>query len=184
MRSVFMLAGLLLLGLAAGATADDKDKKKGTKVELDGLTSTTPATWEKIKPKGTMRHAQFSLPKDKDDDENAELVIFKGFGGSVKENADRWKKQFTPPKDKKAEDVTKESKVKVGDAEGAMLDVSGTYNAPPFDPTFKGKKEGFRLLGIQVKLGENNYHILLKGPAKTVEKHKKDFEAWLKAFKK
>lgn len=183
MRFALIPAGLLLLALAAGATAEDKEK--GTKVDLDGYTAAAPGAWKAKKlPAKSMRHVQFTLPKAEGDDEDAELAIFKGMSGSVEENHKRWKGQVTPPKDKKADDVTKESKVKVGDKEATMLDVSGTYTAPFFDPTFKGKKENFRLLGIQVRLGDNNYHILVKGPAKTVEKHKKDFEAWLKALKK
>ena len=38
-----------------------------------------------------------------------------------------------------------------------------------------------RDIGFAKKLG---YHIKLLGPARTVEKHKKAFDAWVKAFKK
>jgi hypothetical protein len=181
MRSLLMLAGLIVAALTAAAVADDKDKK-GTKVELGGMTSTTPADWVKQTPKKSsviQRAYQLSLPKAEGDKKNAELVIFEGLGGSWDANSSRWKGQFTNQKTE-----AKESKIKVGSAEGDMLDVSGTYNAPQFDPTFPGKNEGFRLLGVQVKAGDTTYHIKLHGPAKTIEKHKKDFEKWLKDFKK
>lgn len=183
MRPALLLAVLLGLAFVAGAPADDK---KGTKTELGGLSSTTPASWVKQEPKKSViqRVYQFALPKAEGDKVDAEIVIFEGLGGSTASNFDRWRGQYTPAKGKSIEDVSKESKVKIGSGDGDMLDVSGAYNAPPFDPTFKGKQENFRLLGIQAKIGDNSYHIKLVGPAKTVEKHKADYENWLKGFKK
>lgn len=185
MRSAMLLAGLLATGLAAVASADDKDKK-GTKVELGGQSSTTPSTWVKQEPKKSViqRVYQFAVPKAEGDKKDAEIVIFEGLGGKVSDNVERWKGQYTPPKGKSIDDVSKESKIKVGTAEGDAVDVTGTYNGPKFDPTFPGKNEEFRLIGIQVKLGDTTYHIKFHGPAKTVEKNKKDFEKWLKDFKK
>jgi len=185
MRTALMLAGLLAAALVTAASADDKDKK-GTKVELGGMTSTTPGTWVKQTPKESVipRAYQFALPKADGDKKDAEIVIFEGLGGSWDQNSGRWKGMFSAPKGKNLDDLTKESKVKVGTAEGDQIDITGNFNGPKFDPTFAGKQENFRLIGIQVKAGDTTYHIKLHGPAKTVEKHKKDFEKWLKDFKK
>ena len=186
MRSALLLAAVATAAVVTGASADDKDKK-GTKVELGGMTSTTPATWVKQKTSSTSfikRAYQFGLPKADGDKKDAEVVIFEGLGGSWEANSGRWKGMFKAPKGKSLDDLTKESKVKVGTAEGDMLDITGNFTGPQFDPTFKGEQENFRLIGIQVKAGDTTYHIKLHGPAKTVEKHKKDFEKWLKDFKK
>jgi len=184
MRSILLPACVLAMAMAAAASADDKDKK-GTKVELGDLSSTTPGDWTKQKSASTFRAYQFSLPKADGDETNAEVVIFKGLGGSWEQNSGRWKGFFKAPKGKSLDDVTKETKVKVGSSEGDMLDVTGTYTAPDkIDPTFKGKNENFRLIGVQVVIDDTNYHIKFHGPAKTVEKHKKDFDKWLKDFKK
>jgi hypothetical protein len=181
MRHALLLAGLALLGLAWTATADDKGK--GTKVTLDGISSTTPADWEAVKlPARSMRFAQFRLPTAEGDKEKAEVAIFK-LGGSAKQNVDRWKGQFTPPEGKTKDDVAKVTEMKIGGNPATQLDIHGTYKAPPFDPTFKGNKEGFRLVGIQID-ADNTWQIKLLGPAKTVEKHKKAFDAWIKGFKK
>jgi hypothetical protein len=182
MRSALLVGGFVAV-LAAVASADDKDK--GSKVELGEVSATTPATWKKIEiKKPFLRIYQFELPKAEGDKKDAEVAIFKAAGGTWDQNSTRWKNSFKAPKGKSIDDVAKESKVKVGSAEGNMLDISGTYTGPQFDPTFKGVNEDFRLIGIQVKIGDETYHIKLHGPAKSVEKHKKEFDKWLKEFKK
>jgi hypothetical protein len=170
-----ILAGLAVAALACAATADDK---KGTKVDLDGLTSMTPGEWTKEKlPARSMRFLQFRLPAAAGDKEDAEIAIFK-LGGSVKDNLARWKGQFRPAEGKVSE-------LKIAGHEATMLDITGIYASPPFDPKHKGaKKDNFRLVGILLTGPENPWQIKLLGPAKTVEKHKKEFDAWIKAFKK
>jgi hypothetical protein len=183
MRQIAFLAGLALTALACTATADDKSK--GSKVTLDGLTSTTPASWVKVNlPERSMRFLQFRLPVAKGDKNDAEMVIFK-LGGDAKSNVRRWQGQFTPPRGKSIDDVSKVSEIKIGGHNATMLDISGTYNAPPFDPTYKGKKmPDFRLIGIQLDGPENTYQIKLLGPAKTVEEYRKGFDEWIKGFRK
>jgi hypothetical protein len=175
MRALF-LAGLAVAALSCAA-ATAADDKKGTKVEIDGLTSTAPADWKKEElPARSMRAVQFKLPAAAGDKDDAEVIVFK-LGGSAKDNVARWKAQFRPAEGKVTE-------FKIAGHDAVQLDITGTYAAPPFDPTYKGKRMAdFRLIGIQVS-PENTWQIKLLGPAKTVEKHKKDFDAWVKGFKK
>jgi hypothetical protein len=177
---------LLSLGLAAGAPgADDKKADKGTVVEIDGMKSTTPAEWKEETPSSNLRYAQFKLPKVKDDKQDAELVIFKGIPDTVKGNIERWQKDFLPPKDKKAEDISKVSEVKLGSKDATYVDVQGTYlfKTRPRDPNEKPQERpDYRLLGV-IYEGETKYQIRLVGPAATVEHYKKGFDEWLKNFK-
>src|SRR3954452_25154388 len=125
MRKLFLL-GLVTAALACYAGAQEKGK--GAKVSLDGLSSVAPADWvKKDLPGGSMRFAQFRLPKAEGDAEDAEVVIFK-LGGSAAQNVARWKAQFQPSSS------DKESKLKIGGHDAVMLDIVGTYNPPPFDP--------------------------------------------------
>jgi gluconolactonase len=182
-----VLAGLALV-FGGAARAEDK----GVIVNFSGLKSRTPANWKEETPDNKMRFAQFSLPKVKGDTEDAQLVIFKGLGGSSKANIERWKAQFIPPAGKKMEDVAKVSQVKVAGNEGAYLDVSGTYkfNPAPFNPRSKTvNRPNYRMLAIHlnVKIDDDTqevYHIRLTGPAKTVAQYKAGFDSWLKGFKK
>jgi hypothetical protein len=184
LRAPWFVAAALAVAAAGLAAADDKDK--GTVVTLDGLSSRTPAEWKKEEPVGSLRFMQFSLPKAKDDKKDAELVIFKGISGAAKDNVERWKKQFQPPKDKKIDDVAKVEEFKVGDVKVTYLDVEGTYlfKFPPNDPNAKvEERPDYRMLAVQFDTPKDVYHIKLTGPAKTVEQYKKGFDDWIKAFK-
>src|SRR5258707_14115182 len=96
--ALFVVLALGVLALLSVTAETDARDDKGTVVELDGLRSQAPAEWKEETPSNQMRFAQFKLPKHKDDKENAELVIFKGLGGSAKQNIERWKSQFVAPK--------------------------------------------------------------------------------------
>jgi hypothetical protein len=171
--------GALACGPAHGNGKDDK----GAVVDLDGLRSQTPPEWKEEKPATKLRLTQFRLPKAKDDKADAELAIFQNAGGSVADNVKRWKAQFRAPEGKEIDDVAKVTEIKIAGRDATLLELTGTYNAPPFDPTFKGANPDFRLVAIQFKGPENLYHIKLTGPAATVEHHRKAFDDWIKGFK-
>jgi hypothetical protein len=177
-------AGLMVLALAA--TVLRAADNKGTVVDMDGLKSAAPSTWKEEAPESQMRLSQFKLPKAKGDSNDAELVIFKGLGGSARDNISRWKGQFTAPEGKSIDDVAKVTEIKIGGREATMLDVQGTYlfKKRPFDPMEKGEKRpDYRMLAIQFNGPSNPYHIKLVGPAKTIEQYKKGFDEWLGNFK-
>ena len=181
MRTVMGLVVLAGVALACAA-GEEKDRPV---VNLDGLKSRVPAGWKQERPKGKMRFAQFKLPHARDDKVDAELVIFQNAGGGVKENLRRWKGQFIPPRGKSIDDVVKVREMKVAGHKATYVDLRGTYNPPPFNPTFGGKKwPNFRMLVVQLEGPDNLYHIMLPGPADTVEHNQKEFDEWLPGFKK
>src|SRR5947207_15261906 len=117
MRTAALSVGLAM-GVLAFATAMTESKAKddkGTVVEIDGLRSKTPADWKEEAVANKMRYMQFKLPKAKGDKDDAELVIFKGLGGTAKQNLERWKAQFAPPKGKTIDEASKVEELKVGD---------------------------------------------------------------------
>jgi hypothetical protein len=174
----------VVLAVGAGAWAAGAAEKKGTVIEIDGMKSTTPASWVKVKPGSKMRFAEFRLPKVKDDKIDAEVGLFKNAGGSLRDNIKRWKAAFRAPEGKDIDDVTKVTEMKIGGKKATMVDVRGTFQPPPFTPKFGGKKwPNFRRIAVQLD-GDDLYHIILTGPADTVEHYKKGFDEWLKGFKK
>jgi hypothetical protein len=188
MRHLACTALALCAIWAAHATAGEK----GTTVNLDGLKSTTPATWQPqpidAKKVGNFRKYQFAIPRADGDKEGAELLILHlgGSGGSNDANIDRWKQTFAPPPGKTIDDVTKVEKLKVGDVPVVYVDIHGTYlyKFPPFAPNAKVMpKENYRFLGVIFDSKEGPYYIRLTGPARTVEASKKGFDEWLKGFK-
>jgi hypothetical protein len=176
------LVGGMVLACSAGLS--QARGGKGTVVEFDGLKSTAPAEWKEEGAKG-LRYMQFRLPKVKDDKNDAEIVIFRGIGGSTQANIDRWKGLFTPPAGKSIGDVSKVTEFKVSGVDVSYLDVHGTYlhKTRPNDPNDKGEKRpNSRMFGVVFE-GKAVYHIRLVGPAATVEHYRKGFDEWLKAFK-
>ena len=182
MRMLF--AAALCAAFACGLHAEDK----GVLVEWGGFKSTTPAGWKEETPSNKMRLAQFRLAKEKGDPEDAELALFASpGGGTIEQNLERQVKKFELAKDAKPT-VTK---IKVGKEEGMYQDITGTYlkKSAPFDPNAKATRhENYRQLyvifeGKDAKGQDAVFTLTLVGPAKTIEKHKKDFDAWLKNFK-
>jgi hypothetical protein len=185
MRLLF--AATILAALTAHTSADDK---KGTTVELAGLKSVTPADWkEEALPAKSMRMQQFKLPKAEGDKEDAELALFffRGNAGSVQDNLARQEKKFEIPAGKKPEDVIKVEKIKLGGQDAVYQDIQGTYlkkAGGPFDPNAKvTKMPNYRQLYVILETKDGQYYMTLVGPTKTIEKHKKGFEEWLKNFK-
>ena len=166
MRPFVCLMGLLFAAAAA----------QGADVEIDGMKSKTPEGWKEEKPSSNMRLAQFKLG-------DAELVLFQA-GGGAKANVTRWKGQFTPPKGKNIDDVTKVEDTKVGGRDAVYVDISGTYTGAPLSTAAKPEpKPDYRMLAVYISGKKNDYQIRLTGPAKTVEANKKAFDEWVKAFK-
>ena len=184
MRKWMSLAVLAMFG--AFATADDK---KGTVVEVSGLKATAPAGWKEEKPTNQMRLTQFKLEKEKGDSEDAELVVFSlPGGGGVEANLKRQINTFKIPEGMKKEDAIKEDDVKVGEFKGKYQVLKGSYQfkAAPFDPNSKvTEKEKFaQLYVIYEDDDKKSISFRVVGPEKTIEKHKKDFEEFIKSFKK
>jgi hypothetical protein len=178
------IAATLVAALACGLSAQDK----GVLVEWGGFKSKTPAGWKEETPSNKMRLAQFKLAKAEGDPKDAEIAIFEsGGGGTVEQNLERQVKKFELPADKKPA----MSKVKVGKADAVYQDITGTFleKFPPFAPDAKiTKRADYRQIyvifeGKNAKGEDAVFSLTLLGPAKTVEKHKKEFDEWLKNFK-
>ena len=161
----------------------ERGKEDGSVVRFGDLRSAPPASWEKEKPKSSMRAYQFRVPRAKGDEEDAELLVFDSFRGSAEDNINRWKtKEFEPAEGKKIDDVSKVTKLDIAGRPAYYLDVSGTYlGGPGMGPT---RKPGYRMLAVHYEGADGKtYHIILRGPAKTVAEHKKEFDDWLAGFK-
>jgi hypothetical protein len=164
---------MLAMLLCVSAAADP--------VELAGLKATPPADWKSEKPASTMRMAQFKLPHADGDAADAELAlfVFPGGSGTVQQNLDRQLAKFF------AEGRTeKTGKTKVGPYDATYQDLSGTFKkkANPMAEKFQTVPGQRQLYVVFEAKDGKQYYMTLLGPAKTVEKHKAAFEAWLKSF--
>ncbi|HEY2784299.1 MAG TPA: hypothetical protein VGJ05_04915 [Fimbriiglobus sp.] len=180
----YLLAAATVVAASAGSFADDK----GTPITLAGMKSTTPAGWKDVTDSltGNFRPtAQFQLPPADGDKEAAVLAIFKLTGsGTEDQNLERQRAKFLPAAGKSKLDEKKD-KIKVGTIEATYQDISGILKKKPFPQSEKftpvpGQRQLYVL--FDSKDGDS-YYVRLLGPEKTVQKHKKEFEEWLKNFK-
>jgi len=180
----FLLAAAVAVLAAASSSAEDK----GTVVTIAGMKSTTPADWtdDLASVTGNFKPmAQFKTPAADGDKDAAILAIFKlTASGTEEQNLERQRVKFLPSAGKDKLDEKKE-KIKVGTIEATYQDISGILKKKDFPQAEKftpvpGQRQLYVL--FDSKDGDS-YYVRLLGPEKTVEKHKKGFEEWLKNFK-
>jgi hypothetical protein len=170
-----------VLSLVAALFAGSAD---AADFELAGMKSKMPAGWKEEQATKPFRVGQIRVPKVEGDPEDAEIAVsyFKSGSGTLEANLKRQLATFKPAEGK-AEPENKVDKIKVGKIEATYQDVKGTYLAKaggPFDPNAKvTEKPGFRQLYVVFTTDNGEYYLKFLGPAKTVEKNKKDFEEWL-----
>jgi hypothetical protein len=159
----------------------------GTPVTIDGLTSSVPASWKEL-PATQMRFKQFTVPKVDPDKNDAEMVVFffgPGGGGDVQANLTRWKGMFVPPEGKSIDDIAKTQTFKVSGIDVTTLDVRGTYKYKPAPMAPNEElRPGHRMIAVVFASPQGPYFMRFVGPEKTIDKNKKDFDKFLKGFKK
>jgi hypothetical protein len=172
---------LTIACLAVTAAARGADAEV---VDVSGLKSAVPATWTKGTP-GPLQLAVFILPKaDGDKDDTKVIVFYNGEAGmgTEEQNIKRYRGMFKAP----AGESAKVEKAKVGDQNVTSIEVQGTYlfKARPFDPNAQAEeKADYRMIAVIADGKKGPFYVRFIGPAKSVEKNKKDFDEWLKNFK-
>ncbi|HKP84842.1 MAG TPA: hypothetical protein VJZ26_02020, partial [Blastocatellia bacterium] len=89
-----------------------------------------PAGWNAEQPSGSMRYAQYKLPRAEGDAADAALVVYyfgQGQGGPVEANLDRWIGQMQQPDGSSSKSKAKTENITVNKMPVTLLDVTGTY---------------------------------------------------------
>ncbi|MEO6222301.1 MAG: hypothetical protein ABIP90_03560 [Vicinamibacterales bacterium] len=149
------------------------------------LTFTPSPAWQPKAVTSMMRIGEFVLPRAEGDAEDASLVVyfFGGTGGTVQANLDRWFGQLSQPDGRKTKDVATTTGRLINGLSVALFDASGTYVAEvtPGSPD-RFNKPGFRMRAAVVQTSGGPYFIKLVGPAKSVTRWDKEFEAFLQTL--
>ena len=149
------------------------------------LTYTPPTDWLQQEPSSSMRHDQDELPGPKGSD-LATLAIFKGIGGSVDSNIDRWKKQFiVPPNTAESNWAKQESKV-INQIPVHIVSVQGTYLKSRMPMMMDGPKielKDYALLAVIAETNTGLWFFKVTGPQKTVKFWEKDFDTFINTFR-
>ena len=184
MRAVAVVT--LFLAMPLLVVAQEKAEDKGTVVvKIGKLTATAPADWAKEKPDNLLRSYQFKLPGAEDFPAPV-LAIFPESHPSPEKNFPKWKAQFIPPEGKTIDDISKTGKWEVKGATVNYLDVTGTwkYKERPQDPKSKEMiLDDYRVVWVIVAEKDEATHLRLSGPAPSVAKSYKSFEAFVKSLK-
>jgi hypothetical protein len=195
---------LLCAGMAAMALAGCSKKEEGARAPASaasmkpaaahgsateaaapastGLKFTAPAGWISETVTSSMRQAQYRLPRVEGDSEDAEMVVyyFRGGGGGVQANVDRWIGQFSKPDGSPADDNAKTTNTVVRGIPVTIVAVSGTYSGAmgPMGGSSE-PKTNYRMLAAVAEAGNGPWFFKLTGPAKTVANWEPSFESFV-----
>jgi hypothetical protein len=150
------------------------------------LSYLVPPGWQKQPSSSSMRVAELLLPRADGDAEDAQLVIyyFGGSGGTIEANLQRWVGQMQQPDGRPSSAVAKKDTRSANGLNLTLLDVSGTYIAETAPgATGRYNKPNFRLRAGVVETSQGPYFIKLTGPAKTIARWDKAFDAFIASLK-
>ena len=148
----------------------------GSEVDLGAVRLTAPQDWIRNQPRIDFIRAEFVLPKSEGDDVDGRLTVSVA-GGSLQDNIDRWRQQFSGKPEKEAKD-----QIKVAEMEVTLVDFSGTYHDQrgPFAPA--EERTGYRMLGAIFDLEGQLHFIKCYGPAKTMEARAGEFRSFVQSL--
>jgi hypothetical protein len=138
--------------------------------------------WIEEAPRGTMRKAQYRLPRAGGDPADAELVVyfFSGSGGSLEANLERWASQFEQPDGRRSIDVMRRSQRSVAGMPVHEIDLAGTYVAETAPGSGERVNEpGWRMLASIVESDHGPYYAKLVGPRDTVARWEASYRRFI-----
>ena len=156
------------------------------RIDMGGLTATSPAGWEQLTPSSSMRLAEFNLPTQPAGGGDATLAIFyfgRGQGGSVEHNIERWYGQFEQPDGGSTKQRSRRWQETVYGMPVTMVDVTGTFTAGmgPGAGTDE-PAPGYRMLGAIVESDKGPFFFKLIGPQSTVSHWSQSFTAFISSI--
>lgn len=159
---------------AAGPSASSVDNIGG-QVELDAITLTAPAGWQRKPPASPILAAEFVLPRSEGDDADGRLTVSMA-GGSVEANIDRWKSQFQPQPEE-----TSQTEVDVAGLTATVVDFSGDFNdrRGPFAPAVL--RPDFRMIAAIIPVNGQLHFIKATGPAQTIADRAEELDQFIRS---
>jgi hypothetical protein len=144
-----------------------------------------PAGWSAEQPSGSMRVAQYKLPRAEGDAADAALVVYyfgQGQGGSVEANLDRWIGQMQQPDGSSSKSKAKTENITVDKMPVTLLDVTGTYTESMMGGAGGQQIQGpARMRAAVIETQKGAYYVKLVGPEKTVSRWDASFMEFIKS---
>jgi hypothetical protein len=145
----------------------------GDAVELDAITLTPPAGWQRQPPASSFVAAEFTLSPAAGDSADGRLTV-SAAGGSIEANIDRWKAQFDPDPTEASHEVVDVAGIKV-----TMVDLAGDFNDQrgPFAPATR--QPSYRMFAAIIPVDEQLYFVKATGPQKTIAAHEGEIRQFI-----
>jgi hypothetical protein len=148
------------------------------RVEVAGISFSPPGVWRREEPSSPMRAAQYAIPGPGNEKDGLFVVYFfgSGQGGSVAENIQRWKGQFTDVPGAVATDGVRTERK--GGFAITIVTARGTFaSGMPMEPTTPEPNSA--LWGAIVEGPQGNVFLKATGPKATIESARAGFSAVL-----
>lgn len=150
------------------------------------LKFTAQSGWVEEKASSTMRVAQYKLPKETGDAEDASLVLYyfgQSGGGGISANLERWIGQMKQPDGSDSKEKAKQDGLTVNGLKVTTVDLAGTYTAEtaPGSGQFLNNPN-YRLRAAVIETPKGSYYLKLVGPEKTVAKWNNSVTDFVKSF--
>lgn len=161
----------------ASATVQQFDDSGGP-IDLEKITLTAPAGWQRTPPSSSFITAEFVLPQPEGDDADGRLTVSTA-GGSVEANVDRWKGQFDP-----LTDQAPLEEIDVAGAKVTAVDFSGDFNDQrgPFAPAVK--RPDYRMIAAIIPVDDQLFFIKATGPRKTMAAHVDEIREFIRSVRR
>jgi hypothetical protein len=193
MRSLRPLCAIALFALILGLAACAREEPNQPTAAVGGgfnppsssaLTYSPPGDWLVEEPASSMRRAQYRLPREAGDPEDAEMVVFffPGQGGSVQANIDRWIGMFSRADGSEISDEAQIGRREFNGVPVVIVDVEGQYTNSSMSPrggSSQPPRPDYRMLAAIVETPGGPWFFKLTGPKQTVEKWEESFETFL-----
>lgn len=151
------------------------------------LQYTVPQGWVAETPSNAMRVAQFRLPKEGAEPEDAQLILFffRGEGGAKQDNLRRWAGQFSQPDGRDSMQAMQTSTRTVDGMDVTEASVTGTLDTQAMPGVGENvRKEHWRMLAAIIETPSGPYFAKLTGPEATVGRWEASFRTWVSSMKK
>lgn len=180
----FAAAASLVCSLAAprlAKAADDEAQSTRIQVFETGQL-TVPKDWERAEVKSSIIEHEFSVTSKEDPQQTARITMMPA-GGSIDDNINRWKGQFSGGQ----ADDQKVQKTEVGNYTVHLVDISGTFTERMGGGPFAGGKvvqrPDYAMVGaIIVTPNRRQYFVKMTGPEKVVQENREAFAKMVKGI--
>ncbi len=161
-------------------TAADETLENNGKLDIETAHWTVPKSWvRKASKMPNIIQAEYGIPKAEGDKEDGRLTVCVAFG-SVEENVNRWKGQFSKKLEKQNEETLDAGGVKI-----MLVDFTGTFDDSRGMMGSTVTRPDYRMLGaiFQFPNEEGLHFIKCYGPVKTITARADEIKEFLKSLK-